>query len=351
MRQVRYLLCYTWYYIYKCIPVCTNTVPVPTFDRHLSRFFFDLPEPTSQLYGRLTTSSGGQAILEDDQSCLPVVLAHNGGRWRPGLVEVTSVSIGLEKTGPFLLLHSWHHLSRQGTRKPLEREPDAASCHRYRVLAKTLVLDSAGSFFVRLLRPEEDRELWESGCGQCSDVLTVRLTVLANYPWIRPLASSLVFSAAAGELFEADKPGSGLLQKNCRVATRPQVVVRLRRGVDCRVVEVEEEEEVDDWERWEQLDDETVARMPENEDVNIRFLTLLTWELFLLLYYYSAMFKGFYKLIPVGTYLINKRKSILLPVLVGFHEKCRVKIRFRIRIRTVLIMVEYTNPDSNGARL
>ena len=266
-------------------------------------------------------------------------------------MEVTSVSIGLEKTGPFLLLHSWHHLSRQGTRKPLEREPDAASCHRYRVLAKTLVLDSAGSFFVRILRPEEDRELWESGCGQSSDVLTVRLTVLANYPWIRPLASSLVFSAAAGELFEADKPGSGLLQKNCRVAARPQVVVRLRRGVDCRVVEVEEEEEVEVWERWEQLDDETVARMPENEDVNIRFLTLLTWELFLLLYYYSAMFKGFLQTYT-SRYLFNKQKEINFITGTGrFHEKCRVKIRFRIRIRTVLIMVEHIDPDSNGARL
>jgi hypothetical protein len=231
-------------------------------------------------------------LTDESGLLLPVVLAQASGSggdfnaWRPGHVEITKFSIGQEKrklpdgnlcVAAYLMLHSWTHLDPVAAAPPLED----VLCRQYRVLAKTAVLlPSDGSFFVRLLRqPELDREdEWrrpELSDAFGTDVLTVRLADVTLHPWIRPLESSFHFYyPAPEELFELDRHGTELLQRHSRPADKAQrpTVVKLGKGMRCRVVEEarEEEEEEEEGERWDDLEDETVASMPENEDVNIR---------------------------------------------------------------------------------
>jgi hypothetical protein len=256
----------------------------------LTSFFF----LTDLLYGSLASASNGQAILEDKNSRLPVVLAaqisdNSSNIWRPSLVEITQFTIGQEKRKlpdgsaafvSYLLLHSWRHLDEPAVMPESECFP----YRQYRVLAKTAVLSSGECFFVRLLRHDIDNN--EEWCADFNDnngdVLTVRMTDLTLYPWIRPLASRLSFSAAAEEdLFEVDRYGTDLLQRQLRTADKGQrsLVMKQKRSVRCTVADNDEEREEEE-ERWEKLEEESVAAMPENEDVNIRFAFFVTYLLF-----------------------------------------------------------------------
>jgi hypothetical protein len=201
-------------------------------------------------------------VLEDAACSLPVVLSCGGrSSWRPGLVAVTAFTIGLEEEGTtsLLLLHSWQLLTQPSKGTPPEEGL------AFRVLAKScLVIRGGGStvYFVRLAR------LASSGdsCEDYGGTLVVRLNDLADFPFIRPLASSLNFiESSAALLFEPDKEGQELLRRKSRHNGEP--VMKLRQGVVFRVLEEREEECV---ERWEQLDDATVAAMREDEDLNIR---------------------------------------------------------------------------------
>ncbi len=94
----------------------------------------------------------------------------------------------------------------------------------------------------------------------------VRLNDLADFPFIRPLASSLNFvESSAALLFEPDREGQELLRRKSRQSGEP--VMKLRQGV---VFRVEEREEETCEESWERLDDATVAAMREDEELNIR---------------------------------------------------------------------------------
>ncbi len=219
-------------------------------------------EPQPQLYGRLRSSEGGQTVLEDAACSLPVVLSCGGGRyscWRPGLVAVTAYTIGLEEAGTaasLLLLHSWQLLPQQSKETPEEGLA-------FRVLAKSCLLNRGGSstvYFVRLARIAS-----EDSCEDYEVMIVLRLNDLADFPFIRPLASSLNFvESSAALLFEPDREGQELLRRKSRQSGEP--VMKLRQGVVFRVEEREETCE----ESWEQLDDTTVAAMREDEELNIR---------------------------------------------------------------------------------
>jgi hypothetical protein len=214
------------------------------------------PDPLTRL------NPDPQPCLEDAACSLPVVLSCAGSRsscWRPGLVAVTAFTIGLEEAGTTsLLLHSWQLL------QPFKGTPEEGLA--YRVLAKScLVIRGGGSpvYFVRLAR------LASSGdsCEDYGGTLVVRLNDLADFPFIRPLASSLNFvESSAALLFEPDKEGQELLRRKSRHSGEP--VMKLRQGV---VFRVEEREEEECEESWEQLDDATVAAMREDEELNIRY--------------------------------------------------------------------------------
>jgi hypothetical protein len=223
-------------------------------------------EPLPQLYGRLSSSEGGQTVLEDAACSLPVVLSCGGGRsssWRPGLVAVTAFTIGLEEAGTAsLLLHSWQLLHQ-----PSKGTPEEGLA--YRVLAKSCLLNRGGSigstvppvYFVRLARISSE----DSG-EDYGGTIVVRLDNLADFPFIRPLASSLNFIASsAALLFEPDRGGQELLRRKSRHSGEP--VMKLRQGV---VFRIEEREEGTCEESWEQLDDATVAALREDEELNIR---------------------------------------------------------------------------------
>jgi hypothetical protein len=265
---------------------------IETCIKSVKHSFFLSETPPPQLYGRLS-SSDGQAILEDAKATLPVVLSHSGPSWQPGLISITDFSIGLDEQNgdnrstsptPYLLLHNWQLIQAASQCPP---DGGSVSRRRYRVLGKTIILQPGGtatataSFFVRLTRT---CERYQKGTGE--DVLMLRLTELADYPWIRPLATSLIFTAAQGEqeedLFQTDAEGAELIRRrrgfsSARGCASSERVWRLKRGVTYSVDEGEE----DDEERWEQLDNETVASMPEDEDVNIRYERhLYTWMIY-----------------------------------------------------------------------
>jgi hypothetical protein len=172
-------------------------------------------------------------------------------------VAVTAFTIGLEEAGtPSLLLHSWQLLPQQSKETPEEGLA-------YRVLAKSCLVNRGGSpvFFVRLARIAS-----EDSCEDYEGMIVLRLTDLADFPFIRPLASSLNFiESSAALLFEPDKEGQELLRRKSRHSGEP--VMKLRQGVGFRVEERAEACE----ESWEQLDDATVAAMREDEELNIRY--------------------------------------------------------------------------------
>ncbi len=179
-------------------------------------------------------------------------------------MAVTAFTIGLEAgTAASLLLHSWQLLIQPSKESPKE------GLLAYRVLAKSCLLNRGGGstvYFVRLAR------LASSGdsCEDYGGTIVVRLNDLADFPFIRPLASSLNFIASsAALLFEPDREGQELLRRKSRQSGEP--VLKLRQGVVFRVEEREEEECL---ERWEQLDDTTVAAMREDEELNIRYQEL-----------------------------------------------------------------------------
>jgi len=202
-------------------------------------------------------------VLEDAACSLPVVLSCGGGRsscWRPGLVAVTAFTIGLEEEGTtsLLLLHSWQLL------QPSKGTPPEEGL-AFRVLARSCLVNRGGGspvYFVRLARPASSGD----SCDDYGGTIVVRLNDLADFPFIRPLASSLNFiESSAALLFEPDKEGQELLRRKSRHSGEP--VMKLRQGV---VFRVEEREEEECEESWEQLDDATVAAMREDEDLNIR---------------------------------------------------------------------------------
>jgi hypothetical protein len=206
-------------------------------------------------------------VLEDATTSLPVVLSCGGGRsssWRPGLVAVTAFTIGLEEAGAAtLLLHSWQLLPQ-----PSKETPPEEGLLAYRVLAKSCLLNRGGStvpplYFVRLARISSSGDSSEDYGG----TIVLRLNDLADFPFIRPLASSLNFiESSAALLFEPDREGQELLRRKIRhCGERPGM--KLRQGV---VFRVEEREEETCEESWEQLDDATVAAMREDEELNIR---------------------------------------------------------------------------------
>ncbi len=202
-----------------------------------------------------------QPCLEDAACSLPVVLSCGGGRsssWRPGLVAVTAFTIGLEEEGTTsLLLHSWQLLLQ-----PSKGTPEEGLA--FRVLAKSCLVNRGGGspvYFVRLARLASSGDSSEDYGG----TIVVRLNDLADFPFIRPLASSLHFvDSSAALLFEPDKEGQDLLRRKGRHSG--EIVVKLRQGVVFRVEEREEECK----ESWEELDDATVAGMREDEELNIR---------------------------------------------------------------------------------
>jgi len=202
------------------------------------------------VYGRLTSSGGGQAVLEDAASSLPVVLScRTQSGWQPGLICVTAFIIGLEEGTPCLLLHNWTLI--QPAISPLKRSPESPV---YRVLAKSCLLNWGGhtAYFLRLAALD------------FGEVVVVQLKDLTDFPFIRPFATALRFYGISSLIFEPDKQGEELLRRKVRHGG--EAVMKLKEGADFRVEEQEEEGE----ERWDQLDDATVAAMREDEDLNIR---------------------------------------------------------------------------------
>jgi hypothetical protein len=226
---------------------------------------FALLDPDPDPLTRLNPDPDPQPCLEDTACSLPVVLSCGGGRsssWRPGLVAVTAFTIGLEEEGgsSLLLVHSWQLLTQPSKGTPPEEGL------AFRVLAKSCLLNRGGSssvYFVRLARLASSGDSSEDYGG----TIVVRLNDLADFPFIRPLASSLKFvESSAALLFEPDKEGQELLRRKSRHSGEP--VLKLRQRV---VYRIEEREEACK-ESWEQLDDATVAAMREDEELNIRYL-------------------------------------------------------------------------------
>jgi hypothetical protein len=179
-------------------------------------------------------------------------------------VAVTAFTIGLEEAGTAnLQLHSW-----QLPLQPSKETPEEGLL-AYRVLAKSCLLNRGGSslvYFVRLARISSG-----DSCEDYGGTIVVRLNDLADFPFIRPLASSLNFvESSATLLFEPDREGQELLRRKSRHSCG-EPVMKLRQGV---VFRVEEREEEECEESWEQLDDATVAAMREDEELNIRYQEL-----------------------------------------------------------------------------